>query len=243
MGYTAINLGFLSAWGDNQNVNEPEDIAPADNWAAIGRDIPYCQGKNIKVLLSLTGGVNAGFTSTADARMTADKIWGYYLGGSLSGRPFGTAVLDGIEFHMSDGDGSYVADFIDKLNGYFKTANKEYWFTAAPQCAFPDAAMGSFLTSRGSFFKYLLVQFYDDPDCTGSQSLIVNSYSNNWSPFARKFNPQPKLIITLPASSADVIGFMDPGNAASTIRAAKTYGTLGASASGPSVLTARFIRG
>jgi hypothetical protein len=43
-------------------------------------------------------------------------------------------------------------------SGYLKTAKKEYWFTAGPGCAFPDAALGSFLTSRGSLFKYILVQ-------------------------------------------------------------------------------------
>jgi hypothetical protein len=48
---------------------------------------------------------------------TAVAIWNSYLGGSGAYRPFGNAVLDGVDFDMEKGNGQYVVDFIDRLNG------------------------------------------------------------------------------------------------------------------------------
>eukprot|EP00884_Botryococcus_braunii_P012500 jgi/Botrbrau1/21250/Bobra.39_2s0044.1 len=123
---------------------------------------------------------------------TADQMWNLYMGGTSNKRPFGSAKIDGVDFDLEKGNGQYVVDFIDRLNGYYRSSGRDYWFTAAPQCIYPDEFMKSFLNTRGSLFKYIFVQFYNNKPCDGNQANIINSFSKDWSPFVKGFSPQPK---------------------------------------------------
>eukprot|EP00884_Botryococcus_braunii_P010569 jgi/Botrbrau1/19513/Bobra.0035s0013.1 len=90
LGYTIIVLSFLTMWGNFQDVSQPKEITSGypgfdgDQkliWAAIGRDIPYCQSKNIKVTLSMSDGdQKQHFYSSADAQWTADQNLEHLLG-------------------------------------------------------------------------------------------------------------------------------------------------------------------
>ena len=46
---------------------------------------------------------------------TADQIWNVYLGGSATDRPFGTAVLDGVDLDIEKYT-PYYPDFVVQLN-------------------------------------------------------------------------------------------------------------------------------
>jgi chitinase len=64
--------------------------------AFLARDIASCQAAGTLVTLSLGGASGgAGFADDAQATKFADTIWGMFLGGAGSVRPFGDAVLDG----------------------------------------------------------------------------------------------------------------------------------------------------
>jgi hypothetical protein len=64
--------------------------------AFLAHDIAACQAAGTLVTLSLGGASGgAGFTDDAQAVKFADTIWGMFLGGAGSVRPFGDAVLDG----------------------------------------------------------------------------------------------------------------------------------------------------
>lgn len=73
--------------------------------------------------------------SSGDAEATAQQIWDAYLGGSGGSRPFGSAVLDGVDLDIENNHGSqYYADFVDKLQSLWSGASKRYYLTAVPQC-------------------------------------------------------------------------------------------------------------
>lgn len=39
------------------------------------------------------------------------------MGGSANNRPFGSAIIDGLDFDIEKGRGEYVVDFMDRLSG------------------------------------------------------------------------------------------------------------------------------
>ncbi|KAI9110217.1 hypothetical protein K1719_018659 [Acacia pycnantha] len=67
----------------------------------VGSEIKYCQQRGIKVMLSIEGSsVNYNLTSFDEAQKVFDYLWNKFLGGSSSSRPFGDAILDGIDFYI-----------------------------------------------------------------------------------------------------------------------------------------------
>lgn len=51
----------------------------------------------------------------SDGCRTADQIWNVYLGGSAANRPFGNAVLDGVDLDVEHYT-AYYPDFVVQLN-------------------------------------------------------------------------------------------------------------------------------
>ncbi|DBB16673.1 TPA: Chitinase 2 [Trebouxia sp. C0006] len=72
------------------------------------------------------------------------QIWNVYLGGTSSARPFGTSILDGVDLDIEEpSTGSqFYPDFVDKLTSLW----------SGP---FPDAQLGTALSSRTSAFDYV----------------------------------------------------------------------------------------
>jgi chitinase len=86
-----------------------------------------------------------------------------FLGGTGAAgatRPLGGAVLDGIDFDI-EAPSQYYDDLDRNLTPLYKgdTRGKTYMLTAAPQCPFPDASLGTGL------FDHVWVQFYNNPPC------------------------------------------------------------------------------
>lgn len=96
------------------------------NCAAMGTDIKACQATGKIVTLSLGGATaSAGFTSASQAQGFADQIWDLFLGGSSATRPFGDAVLDGIDLDITSGSSQFYDSFVTQLRTHFKGAAKK----------------------------------------------------------------------------------------------------------------------
>ena len=91
------------------------------------------------------GGQGGGgaFSSDAQASAFGDTIWNIFLGGSSSIRPFGGAVLDGIDLDIEGGGTAFFATMVNRIRTLSANASKKYYVTAAPQCPYPDAYMST----------------------------------------------------------------------------------------------------
>ncbi|XP_019458282.1 PREDICTED: G-type lectin S-receptor-like serine/threonine-protein kinase CES101 isoform X1 [Lupinus angustifolius] len=213
--YSFINIAFLTTFGSNQTpqLNLAGHCDPSSNGCTlIGKDIMNCQKQGIKVMLSIGGGSEGSYTLTSseDAKNMSDYLWNNFLGGTnnyTSSRPFGDAILDGIDFVIY-GTKSYW----DELAGYLKSHNnntptKTVYLTAAPECIFPDDSMGTALDT--GLFDYVWVQFYNNPSCDyakGSIDNIVNAW-NKWTTSLKG----AKIFLGLPADpTAAATGYVPP---------------------------------
>ncbi|KAJ3524077.1 hypothetical protein NM688_g8625 [Phlebia brevispora] len=192
--------------------------------------IETCQSKGKIVTISLGGATGADtFSSASQATSFADQIWNLFLGGSSSTRPFGAAVLDGVDLDIEGGSTEYYTNFVTQLRSHMNGASKQYFITGAPQCPFPDAYLGSVINAVG--FDALYVQFYNN-------YCGLNSYSNpndwnfaTWDNWAKTTSPNPnvKIYIGAPASStAAGSGYVPISQLTTIIQQTKsTYSSFG----------------
>ena len=182
--YDAMVLGFVITFGDTRNASG----GPMLNFSfhcetayddknpvllrcpQIEQGIIACQQKRKKVLLSL-GGAAGGYSFTSDAHAVsfAQMTWDMFMGGKSPIRPFGTAIIDGIDLDIEGGQRSGYTAYVRKLRELTKTdPSRRYLITGAPQCPFPDAFMGpgpfpgTVLGEAANQFDYLWVQFYNN---------------------------------------------------------------------------------
>lgn len=125
----------------------------------LASDIEECQAAGKIVTLSIGGasGGSVAFQSDTQATQYAQVIWDIFLGGTSSTRPFGTAVLDGIDMDIESGSQTGYAAFLKALRKLMDANEKQFYLTAAPQCVFPDANLGDTLNAVG--FDAVYVQF------------------------------------------------------------------------------------
>ncbi|KAK9717125.1 Chitinase 2 [Basidiobolus ranarum] len=166
----------------------------------IGEDIKYCQSKGKKVIMSLGGAAGSyGFSNDADATKFSKTVWDLFLGGSSTTRPFGSAVLDGVDLDIEGGGTVGYAALINGLRSYYsQDASKKYYITGAPQCPFPDAFLGSALNS--AWFDMVFVQFYNNY-CGASNSAQFNFDTwHNWAT-TKSVNKNVKIYLGVPGSA------------------------------------------
>ncbi|KDQ20642.1 carbohydrate-binding module family 5 protein [Botryobasidium botryosum FD-172 SS1] len=172
------------------------------NCQALATDIAFCQSKG-KILTISLGGATGGsfFSSDAQARTFADQVWNLFLGGSSSTRPFGSAVLDGVDLDIESGTGAGYVAFVQQLRTHFTGASKKYYVTAAPQCPYPDAALGAAL--NGANFDAVYVQFYNNACGLNTYPTASTWNFGTWDIWARtvSINKNVKIYIGAPASS------------------------------------------
>ncbi|KAJ2481284.1 Chitinase 2 [Coemansia sp. RSA 2320] len=177
----------------------------------IGVDIKACQASGKKVVLSLGGGniYTYGLSSAADGQAFADTVWNMFLGGSSAYRPYDDAVLDGVDLDIESGDHTGYPAFISQLRTHFQGASKQYIISAAPQCVYPDANLGSTLSAAWIDNNY--VQFYNNPCSLASINNPWNFDYTSWDKLT-KANPNPnsRMYIGLPAGTgAAGNGYLD----------------------------------
>ncbi|KIK71335.1 carbohydrate-binding module family 5 protein [Collybiopsis luxurians FD-317 M1] len=170
------------------------------NCSALASDIETCQAKGKLVTISL-GGANGGVGFSSDAQGTAfaQTIWNLFLGGSSSTRPFGAAVLDGVDLDIEGGGGTGYAAFVTEIRSLSSGASKKYYITGAPQCVYPDASLGSVINAVG--FDAIYVQFYNNP-CGLTVFNTTNWDFGLWDNWARTISPNPNVKVFLGAPAA-----------------------------------------
>ncbi|KAA3454295.1 acidic endochitinase-like [Gossypium australe] len=197
--YDFVNLAFLPTFGNGQTpmINLAGHCDPYSNGCTnLSSDIKSCQAQGIKVILSLGGGAGSYFlASSDDARQVAAYLWNNFLGGQSASRPFGDAILDGIDFDIEGGTNQHWDDLAKYLSGYSQQGKKVY-LTAAPQCPFPDAWVGGAL--KTGLFDYVWVQFYNNPQCQYTDGDITN-LEQAWKQWTTDV-PATKIFLGLPAS-------------------------------------------
>lgn len=205
--YQFVNIAFLSTFGNGQNpqLNLAGHCDAASNGCTgLSADIKTCQGKGIKVLLSLGGGAGSYSLNSADeATQLATYLWNNFLGGQSSSRPLGDAVLDGIDFDIEAGGGEHW----DELARALSTQQSKVYLAAAPQCPYPDAHLDSAIQT--GLFDYVWVQFYNNPPCqysNGNTNNLVNAW-NQWTSSQAK-----QVFLGVPASEAAANGGFIPAD-------------------------------
>jgi chitinase len=227
--YDALVIGFVINFGDARNASggpilnfsfhceEPYDDKNPTllRCPQIERGIVACQQKRKKVLLSLGGASGAYFfTSDAHAEMFAQMTWDMFMGGSSPIRPFGTAIIDGIDLDIEGGPRAGYTAFVRKLRALSRTdSSRRYLITGAPQCPFPDAYMGpgpfpgTVLGEAADQFDYLWIQFYNN-HCFFGGSTFADTLAS-WTGVSG-----PKIFVGLPASPDAGGGYVTPDNLA-----------------------------
>ncbi|KAF9460547.1 glycoside hydrolase superfamily [Collybia nuda] len=193
------------------------------NCQFLASGIKACQARGKIVTLSLGGATGAAsFTSDSQAQTFADTVWNLFLGGSSSTRPFGDAVLDGVDLDIEGGSSTGYAAFVTRIRSHANGASKKYYVTAAPQCPFPDAWLGSTLNAVG--FDAVYVQYNNF--CGVQNFNNPNAWNfNQWDNWAKTVSPNRnvKVYIGAPAApSAAGSGYVDAatlGNIAKQTRA------------------------
>ncbi|KIJ68668.1 carbohydrate-binding module family 5 protein [Hydnomerulius pinastri MD-312] len=187
------------------------------NCSSLASDIEYCQAQGKIVTISLGGaGGSIGFQNDTQAQTFAQTIWDLFLGGSSTMRPFGTAVLDGVDLDIEGGASTGYAAFVTEIRSLASGASKEYYVTGAPQCPFPDAYLGSVIDQVG--FDAIYVQFYNNVCGLQNYDVVSDWDFGVWDIWAQQTSPNPdvKIYIGAPASStAAGTGYIPIGNLSS----------------------------
>ncbi|KAF9359324.1 Chitinase 1 [Mortierella sp. AD094] len=194
----------------------------------VGQDIKACQDRGKAVVISIGGA--SGSYSLPDARSGrdfADKIWDMFLGGSSSMRPFGDAVLNGVDLDLESGQTEGYVAFIHALRKKFHSADRDYYITAAPQCPYPDQATGDALAH--SWFDFVWVQFYNN--FCGVQSFGSGNFNfetwNNWATTV-SLNKNVKILLGVPGGpGAAGSGVIDADKLITILKSLHSYSNFG----------------
>ncbi|XP_050224599.1 acidic endochitinase-like [Mercurialis annua] len=200
--YQIVNIAFLSGFGNGQApvLNLAGHCNPdANTCTRFSSDIRACQGQGIKVFLSIGGATPTySLSSSDDATQLANYLWNNFLGGSSSTRPLGDAVLDGIDFDIEKGSNQFWDVLARTLKGFGQVS-----LSAAPQCPFPDALLGTAINT--GLFDFVWVQFYNNPGCqyTDNANNLLSSWNNQWTTI-----PSNQVFLGLPAAPEAGRGFI-----------------------------------
>ncbi|CAL0328579.1 unnamed protein product [Lupinus luteus] len=208
--YSIINIAFLNKFGNGQvpKLNLAGHCNPEANGCRIlSSSIKQCQTLGIKVMLSIGGGIGRySLSSSSDAKTFADYLWNNFLSGKSPSRPFGDAILDGIDFDIELGSTLHWNDLASYLKQY-SNSEKVVYLSAAPQCPFPDRYLGNAIGT--GLFDFIWVQFYNNPPCQynyGSTDKLIRSWKM-WSASI----PEEKIYLGLPAAKgAAGSGYVPP---------------------------------
>lgn len=202
--YSYVIIAFMNKFGNGTTpeINLADHCDPSSNdCVMLSIDIKNCQAKGIKVLLSIGGADGEyGLVSTDDAKNVSDYLWNKFLGGNSYSRPFGDAILDGIDFDIEKGLKGKQQHW-DELAIFLKSyrnSTQNVYLSAAPQCPFPDGNLGAALDT--GVFDYVWIQFYNNPECEYNQN-DVNQLLDSWKRWTESLTVA-KLFLGLPGSPA-----------------------------------------
>ncbi|KAF0920893.1 hypothetical protein E2562_037566 [Oryza meyeriana var. granulata] len=228
--YNFVNIGFLNVFGGDRTpgLNLAAHCNPAGGTCtSLSTEISSCQQSGVKVLLSLGGAAGQYSLSSADdASNVADYLWNNFLGGSSTSRPFGDAVLDGIDFDIEMGGGDHYYELAMALSS---RCNGACLLTAAPQCRYPDEHLDEAI--KTGVFSHVWVQFYNNEQAQCQYSGgDANNLLNAWARWTGGVPAPTDVFMGLPAapSAATNGGYIDADTLLSqvlpTVKGAANYG-------------------
>lgn len=185
--------------------------------------------------MSLGGAVGrAGFANDGEAKTFAYRIFHLLLEGTelQSIRPFGTAILDGIDLDIEGGTYTGYTAFVKELRRLMNTGTKKYTIGAAPQCPFPDGLQGPspgrFLGDVPELVDEIYVQFYNNWCHTGNPRVFWD-HMRMWTDYSKKKNG-PMVFIGVPGNkkaSGNPQHYRTPAELAEIYNRAKTNDRFG----------------
>ncbi|KID66082.1 chitinase, partial [Metarhizium hybridum] len=203
----------------------------------IEADIKSCQATNGKTIILSLGGATygqGGWSSVSAAQEAAQNVWdmfGPVPSGKAIDRPFGSAVVDGFDFDFEASTNNLPA-FGQKLRSLMDAAGgKKFYLTAAPQCVFPDAAVGAALNAVS--FDFIMIQFYNN--WCGVSNFQEGSATQNafnfdvWDNWAKTTSPNKniKLLIGVPAAPGAGGGYTSGSKLKAAINWSQKYSNFG----------------
>ncbi|KAF8807244.1 glycoside hydrolase [Phlegmacium glaucopus] len=217
-------VDFANICSQGSNTFPGTDLADC---SFLAGDIKQCQAKGKIVTLSLGGATSqVGFNSDSQAAGFAVNIWNMFLGGNGGMRPFGDAILDGVDLDIESGPSAHYATFVNTLRSLAKGAPKRYYVTGAPQCPLPDQELGNALDN--AFFDAVYVQFYNN-FCETSVPSEFNLAA--WDQWAKTQSPNPNIKVYLGAPASALAagnGFVSSQTLASVaLGAQKQFSSFG----------------
>ncbi|KAJ6627271.1 glycoside hydrolase, partial [Mycena sp. CBHHK59/15] len=224
----APSLNLANTCNPTDNATFPGTALP--DCSKLATDITTCQSKGKLVTLSLGGaGGSVGFTSDAQGITFAQTIWDMFLGGNSSTRPFGSAVLDGVDLDIEGGGGIGYAAFVNKIRSLASGASKRYYLTAAPQCVYPDASLGSVINAAS--FDAIYGVFYNNQCGLNNYATVSDWNFGIWDIWARTISPNPNVRVYVGAPAAALAagsGYLSPGNLSSiALQMRKSFPSFG----------------
>ncbi|KAI0441188.1 putative endochitinase CHI2 [Xylaria telfairii] len=215
-GIDILVLSFLYQWG-NGNTTPSGTIGQScfitssgqgQNCDALSSAIKTCQGKGIKIILSLGGAAGQySLASSDEAKKIGTNLWKMYgnSGATDVQRPFGDAFVNGFDFDLELNNGNqYYPDMISTLRDSFKSDSKnQYYITGAPQCPIPEPNMGVLIDNAQ--FDYIWPQFYNNNNYTYPCALPINGNApfnyDKWLTYtAGTPSKDAKIFVGVPAS-------------------------------------------
>ncbi|GLJ21003.1 hypothetical protein SUGI_0383880 [Cryptomeria japonica] len=157
------------------NSETPELNLAGHSTNSLNVDIKSCQSSGVKVFLSLDGAV-----ANADhAQYLSSYLWDNFLEGNSGSGPVGDAIVDGIDFGIYEATTQHWDDLALAISN-LSTSSKKVYLSAAPQCPYPDAWLGTAL--KTGLFDYVWIQFFNNIQCeyvTDATDLL--SSWNEWT--------------------------------------------------------------
>ncbi|KAJ3024904.1 UNVERIFIED_CONTAM: hypothetical protein HDU68_007664 [Siphonaria sp. JEL0065] len=153
---------------------ETNPVWIVNQYHQMGLDIQTCQAAGVKIILSLGGDQVSPYKFIAgDGKAYANLFYNVFLQGTAGPvRPFGPGVvLDGIELDIEKNDNPAVwtpemIDFITTL----RQLSPKTTIAVVPQCYLgligKDANVGDVIADTASMINYLVVQYYNNPQCS-----------------------------------------------------------------------------
>ncbi|KAK4196577.1 family 18 putative glycoside hydrolase [Triangularia verruculosa] len=229
----ATTINFANA-GDNCTAISGSQILSCPQ---IEEDIQTCQSAHNKSLLLSIGGATyteGGFTSPAEAISFAGTVWSMFGPKNSSSsveRPFGEAVIDGFDIDLEAGS-QHMIDFVGELRRLMDAdTTKKYYLSGAPQCFFPDAAMGDLMDEVP--FDFVNVQFYNN-DCGvinwrsggATQDKFNFDIWDKWAKGQSK-NKDVRVLLGIPGSAMAGGGYVSGDALRGVIEYSKQFGSFG----------------
>lgn len=177
----------------------------------VAADIKACQKHGKIVLLSLGGeSTDYGFESESDGAAFASTLWQMFgdANSTRQVRPFGDVKIDGFDLDIETNSSVGYQSLGDSLRKKFTGASKKYYLSAAPQCPYPEAALGPVLNN--TFLDFAFIQFYNN-----QYNCDANTDKFNWDQWVTyasevSSNKDIKLFMGIPGSlQSSASGYID----------------------------------